>query len=236
MSPPPTAFLEHLKAEGYHPRSDKHSNALAKAIVDDLIERCPTIRAQATAGLLVYGLNFTIRVGITDWNVDLVLGPPAVKGGEREAIACQDPTTVRIAIELKSVMTEHRKAVKNRKRDLEAHHEYVHKYDNNAIAAGVLVVNASECFKSPLRSSLTTHKNPDALVEHCLNELRSVSARGGTTGSGLEAKCGIVVNTDNIDHAAAVYAAVLNPPLGDPISYDAFIQVICDKYRERFSA
>ena len=29
MSPNPLSFLEHLRAQGYHPRSDKHSNELA---------------------------------------------------------------------------------------------------------------------------------------------------------------------------------------------------------------
>ena len=29
----PAAFIEHLRQAGYHPRSDKHSNALADAIV-----------------------------------------------------------------------------------------------------------------------------------------------------------------------------------------------------------
>jgi hypothetical protein len=37
MSPEPPAFVRHLREEGYHPRSDKHSNALAAAIVTDLL-------------------------------------------------------------------------------------------------------------------------------------------------------------------------------------------------------
>jgi hypothetical protein len=87
------------------------------------------------------------------------------------------PSTVQIAIEIKSVMTEHRKAVKNRKRDLEAHHEHVHNYSNSAVAGGVLVVNAAKVFQSPLRSAPTTHRNPRQLVEHCISELRAVAAR-----------------------------------------------------------
>jgi len=37
-------------------------------------------------------------------------------------IAEAPPSTIHIAIEIKGVMTEHHKAVKNRKRDFEAHH------------------------------------------------------------------------------------------------------------------
>lgn len=55
-----------------------------------------------------------------------------------------------MAFEFKTVMTEHRKAIKNRKRDLEAHHEYVHNYNAQTIAGGVMVINASPTFRSPL--------------------------------------------------------------------------------------
>lgn len=41
MSPNPESFLEHLTRLGYHSRSNKHSDALAEAIVADLIKYCP---------------------------------------------------------------------------------------------------------------------------------------------------------------------------------------------------
>jgi len=149
VSPPPAAFIEHLRASGYHPRSDKHSNALGHAIVADLLARCPAIAARASKGALVYDLNTTIHVGITDWNVDLVLGAPAEPTPpNNEPITRTAPSTIQIAIEFKAVMTEHRKAVKNRKRDLEAHHEHVHNYNDRAIAAGVLLINEAATFKS----------------------------------------------------------------------------------------
>ena len=72
-------------------------------------------------------------------------------------------------------MTEHRKAVKNRKRDLEAHHEHVHNYSPDTIAGGVLIINAAERFKSPLRRRVTSHHDVLQLVEHCVSELRAVA-------------------------------------------------------------
>lgn len=237
MSPPPIAFIEHLRTHGYHPRSDKHSNALGHAIVTDLLARCPAIADRARMGTIVYDLNTTIRVGITDWNVDLVLGAPAepLTPGDG-SITRAAPSTIQIAIEFKSVMTEHRKAVKNRKRDLEAHHEHVHNYNQRAIAAGVLIINEASTFKSPLRPEPTTHTNPQRLVEHCIHELRSVSTRGGQTGYGLEAKCALVVNCDNIDATNSAYStARWTPSTGDPLHYDAFIQSICEHYRLRFN-
>lgn len=234
----PASFLQHLKALGYHSRSDKHSNSLALAIVDDLIRHCPKIRDKASSSELVYHLNLTITAGTSEWNVDLVLGPPALESTppqDQSPIIRQNPSNVEIAIELKSVMTEHRKAVKNRKRDLEAHHEHVHNYNNDAIAGGVLLINASPTFQSPLKHEPTLHRDPNSLVEHCLTQLRAVAMRGGTTGYGLEAKCAIIVNMDNKNFETTKYVERNPAPeLGDPLHYDAFIRTICDYYKRRF--
>ena len=238
MSPNPEAFLRHLRAEGYHSRSNKHSNALAEAMVSDLLAACPLMADRARRGLLVYDLNFTMHAGTSDWNVDLVLGAPPPGGARAEPdapIVRTRPSTVEVAVEIKSVMTEHHKAAKNRKRDLEAHHEHVHRYNNLTIAGGVLVVNQSDHFKSPLRPEVTQHRNPRALVEHCIRQMRGVTARQGTQGEGLEAKAVIVVDMDNQDRGATAY--VTRPPapaVGDPLHYDAFLQSVCSFYQQRF--
>ena len=154
--------------------------SLSCSVVGDLLSRCPVIRSQAAAGDLVFSFNFNLLQGTSAWNVDR----QAVSDGEMR----QAPTsTVRIAIEHKAVMTEHRKAVKNRKRDFEAHHEHVHRYSSSAIAGGILIVNGSSTFKSPLREGTTKHRDPKALVEHCIDQMRAVSQRPDT-GYGLEAK------------------------------------------------
>ncbi len=233
--PLPEAFIQHLRKRGYHPRSDRHSNALAAAIVQDLVERCEMISREARSGKLVYQLNMDLRVGTSAWNVDLVLGsgeaavvPPGA------TIARETPSVVRMAIEIKSVMTEHRKAVKNRKRDFEAHHQHVHGYNRHAIVGAVLVINSAAGFSSPLRSQPTVHRDPLRLVEHCMSEMRNVRERGDA-GSGMDAKCAIVVDFDNVDLSKARY--VEGPPApqkGDPLHYDSFLQQLCDKYREHF--
>jgi len=239
MSPNPLGFLDHLRAHGYHPRSNKHSNVLAEMIVQDLVAHCPKIHEKAAAGRIVYDVNFVLRAGTAaDWNVDLVLGPPEFGVGEPDpgvSILKRSPSTVEVAIEIKSVMTEHRKAIKNRKRDLEAHHEHVHHYSNAAVAAGALVVNASKTFKSPLRPGTTVHRDPLKLVEHCVDEMRAIAVRGGTRGSGLEARCVIVVVHDNVGLAHTQYFTRQPAPMaGDPLHYDAFVQAICSHYSNRF--
>jgi hypothetical protein len=238
MSPNPLGFLDHLRTHGYHPRSDKHSNVLAELIVQDLVAHCPKVREKAAIGRIVYDVNFDLRAGTAGWNVDLVLGPPEFGVGAPDSsvpILKRSPSTIEIAVEIKSVMTEHRKAIKNRKRDLEAHHEHVHHYSDAAIAAGVLVVNASETFKSPLRAGPTIHRDPLKLVQHCVDEMRAISVRGGKTGPGLEARCVIVVVHDNVNLAVTNYfTRAPAPKVGDPLHYDAFVQTICSQYSSRF--
>lgn len=238
MAPSPPGFVEHLRAQGYHPRSNKHSNTLAELIVADLLTRCAAMAKKARAGQLVYDLNFTLITGTAEWNVDLVLGePPPGTAPPASGLPIQKarPSRVQIAIEIKSVMTEHRKAIKNRKRDFEAHHDHVHRYNNRAIAGAVLVLNQSGTFHSPLRSNPTIHRDPDKLVIHCINEMRAVAERRGSSGIGLDAKAVIVLELDNADPSTAHY--VTRPPapqVGDPVHYDAFIEEICDHFMETF--
>jgi len=238
MAPAPESFVAHLRAENYHPRSNKHSNALAECVVADLVTHCPAIRAGSEQGRLVYDLNFTLRSGTAEWNVDLVLGQPPI-GFDRKAHAGEIvrhlPSTVAVAIEIKAVMTEHRKAIKNRKRDFEAHHDHVHRYHDGAIAGGLLMLNASPTFTSPLRNEASTHREPEKLVQHCMNEMRAVATRSKPGEVGLDAKGVVVLTMDTAHPDRTVY--VTRPPapqVGDPMHYDAFIQAICNRFTERF--
>jgi hypothetical protein len=238
--PLPESFIQHLRDFGYHPRSDKHSNALAAAIVQDLLESCLPVAHEAREGRLVYDLNMDLRFRTATWNVDLVLGTPAQPlDTEGAPIVRSTPSTVRVAVEIKGVMTEHRKAVKNRKRDFEAHHEHVHNYNRRAIAAGVMVINGAGTFKSPLRPEPTVHGVPAGvlkLVEHCMNEMRNVTESGGGSDYGIDAKSALVLDFDNIHMAMGRYISVPPAPqMGDPLHYDSFIQRLCEEYGQRFA-
>jgi len=237
--PLPEKFREHLDAQGYHPRSDKHSNSLAECVVEDLLDICAAAREAAERGNLVYDLNFDLRFSNSTWNVDLVIGVPAspvpVRAGR---IVRATPASVRIAVELKTVMTEHRKAVKNRKRDFEAHHEHVHNYDSRAVAGGVMVVNAAPRFQSPLVQHPTIHGNSKStvadLVDHCVTEMRNVATSGGASSFGMDAKSVIVVAVDNMGTPVSYLRVPPAPQPGDPLHYDSFLRRLCDDYSSRF--
>jgi len=213
---------------------------MATAIVDDLVAACDPLANKAAAGRAVYQLNSNLWAGSSNWNVDVVFGPPpepvAVAAGMR--IARANPAAVHIAIEIKAVMTEHRKAVKNRKRDLEAHHEHVHNYDAQTVAAGLMLINASPSFMSPLRQTRTIHGTEarmQVLLQHCVNEMRNVTESGGELGAGLDAKGVIVVNFDNINLRSSGYFTQRPAPQpGDSLHYDSFIRRLCQAYVRRF--
>lgn len=240
--PLPSSFLAHLRAAPYHPRSPKQGDALAEAIVLDLIAACKALAAAASAGEVVWKRNFNLIYGSSQWKSDLVIGAPPYGTSppkDGEPILEVPPSSVQIAIEIKGVMTEHRKAIKNRKRDLESHHAHVHNYNTSTIAGGVLVLNIAERFKSPLREvgDITVHRNPGDLIRHCIAEAQAIGVRSGSSGDGLDAKCVIVVDDDNIDFAATSYReSPPAPQIGDPMHYDAFIQRLCAEWTSRFGS
>lgn len=189
---------------------------------------------------VVYDLNKKVRVGTSEWNVDMVLGPPASESAvspTERAIFRAQPSTFRIACEAKSIMTEHRKAQRNRQRDLDALHQFLHRYDQNTIVASVTVVNIAESFRSPLRGEKTKHKNPASLVSGAVELLRMIPVRSqSTNGPGLEANSVIVLNYDNASakRASHVYTKPPAPQSGDPLHWESFIRRICDLYVQRW--
>lgn len=233
----PDAFLQHLRERGYDPRSNKHSNALAEAIIADLVSTCATIHRAAAAGDLVYDVNFTIRVGRSDWNIDLVLGqPPPPPQPEAEGIRRATQSSVQIAIEMKSIMTAHRNNAKNRRRDLQTFSDHGHGYDRRTIVGGLTVANISPILQLPRKTTVNRHLNVERDVAHCLDEIRDIDLRSTEQASGLDASAFLVVAMDNIDLGSTRYAAAPPAPqVGDPLHYDAFIQRICAAFTQRFA-
>lgn len=235
----PASYIQHLRSGPYHPRRPAHSDALAEAVVADLVNSCAKFADAAAAGEVTYDLNFNLEHGAVTWNVDLVLGtpPPGYLPSGTRSIDRVTPATVQIAIELKGVMTEHRKNIKNRKRDLESHHLHVHNYDDQAIAGAILVLNASDTFLSPLRRNgqVTVHRNLDRTLAHCVREVQGITTRSGAHGPGLDAKALLVVEHDNQNLQATRFeTAPPAPQTGSSIHYDTFIQRLCSRWRERF--
>ncbi len=171
----------------YHSRSDSHSKAISLFVLDDLLDVCPRLRKQAKAGRVVYGVNLkhlwlnSEKKKTIDLAVGLgEVGP--VESLEDHLIAQGPIKRVLISMEAKSVMTEHGKSQPRLFDELGSSHAIVHAGDNDAIAAGVTVVNIAGRFVSPLRQNpgqpmaWTKHNQPH-VAERMVNHPRGLPIR-----------------------------------------------------------
>ncbi|HVU20079.1 MAG TPA: hypothetical protein VHE09_05060 [Rhizomicrobium sp.] len=244
-----------LASSGYHPRTSRHSDRQSYAIVEDLLDSCPILRDRARDGEIVAKLRHHQQVGHDDWVIDLAIGTcagnPEPPQGAR--IGFTEPALIQIAIELKSIYTEHGKARRNRLRDFNAFHGYAHQYNPRTIAAAFLVVNAARYFYSPLRKpdDITEHggrtHNTTKLATDCVDLFRTIHLRNSPADQpGLEAIGVVVIEHDNLavhpepngvaDRHSQTRIAPAPPSLrvGDPLHYQTMIQRICVEYNARF--
>ncbi|MGX5804156.1 hypothetical protein ACWGS9_23315 [Bradyrhizobium sp. Arg314] len=250
-------IVTQLAAGGYHPRSSKPSDHQSAVIIRDLVAQCPLIGQRARNGELVAKLRHHQQVGHADWVIDIAIGTPAGRPSTFELdlglpIIMAPPVIIQIAIELKSIYTEHGKARKNRLRDFNSFHGYAHQYDPRTVAAAFLVVNAADRFYSPLRddTDITTHSNSKAtsrqIAANAVNIFRSIHLRTSANDvPGMEAVGVAVIEHDNLafhpdpayqaqSRATSVAPTPPNPPVGDPLHYESMIQRICNAYTTRF--
>src|SRR5437899_2083845 len=113
-----------LSTSGYHPRSSAQSDFQSRIIIQDLVAWCPLLRQRSARGEIVANLRHHQQVGHADWVIDVAIGtcssaPVPPKG---VLITFAAPVLIQIAIELKSIWTEHKKARWNRLRDFNSFH------------------------------------------------------------------------------------------------------------------
>lgn len=255
-------FAAYLSEKGYDPRSSRHSDFLSEIIVRNLVENCPLIARRAASGRIIACLRHHQRIGQDDWVIDIAIGTspgtPAPPDGTR-SIGFGPPVIIQIAIELKSIITEHGKARRNRLRDFGAFHGHGHGYYPRTVVAAFLAINSSEIFYSPLnlektkRPELNTHVGPRRsarqLATESIDLFRTIHLRHSETdGPGLEALGVLVIEHDNLNRYPdpEKYAHLAKPtrvapqppslPVGDPLSYESMIQRICAHYTQRFGS
>lgn len=171
----------------YHSRSDRHSKIACWALMFDLLKRSDLLRSHVETGKVAIGINHQMRDFARNRAKDLDLvvcvaepgAPPKrtfadlvedytivlteAEQAELAALppAClATPSTVLVALEAKACMTEFGKARPRLYDELNSSHLTIHGDTIGAIAAGFVLINASETFVSPIRNPwpLATHE------------------------------------------------------------------------------
>lgn len=235
------AYATKLTKDLYHPRSSKHGDFICVKLLEDLVYSCDRLRDHATSGKIVYELNHTVDPeSPLKWTIDLVIGPPS---GEQEVILMDglppmgSPKDIWMAVDAKSIMTEHGKARRNRVRDMNSLHDLLHRSNEMTVVGGLLAINISPTFFSPLRNGeVTEHKNIHRLVEESIEMFRTLPrAQSDAIGHGLDAMGIIVLSHSNIKGEAC--ELVLEPPApppGDSVHYRSFVNDLCRSYTDRY--
>jgi hypothetical protein len=238
-------FAKYLAANQYHPRSSKHGEALCRFLVADMLATCGPFARAAEREAIVYRANYTIDPDSPDrWNADLVVGPPSQPpdpGAEQiGSISEGFPSEIWMAIDAKTIMTEHGKARRNRQRDLNSFQDILHRKNSRTIVGGLLVVNIAERFQTPLArqaEGITTHRNIVRLVTEIVTLMAGLPrAPAGGGQPGLEALGVIVVSHSNVPREPTnLLVAPPAPAADDPLSYASFLRDLCAAFSTRFA-
>lgn len=226
-----------LDESGYHPRSNKHGKALCDYFLDDILYCSDPLREAAKNGDIVHETDYTVGSGAFRWTVDLVLGPPVSKPlfVSVKGIEAGEPKEIWLAIDAKSVMTEHGKARRNRQRDLNSLASSVKHYYPNCVVGGIVPVNISERFKSPLREGITHHRNIRELVKGTIQIFREIPRADVKGGGGIEAVSVIVVDHTNIPgDRTRLVTSYPAPQEGDISHYQEFLRLIKEALEQRY--
>ena len=237
-------LVEFYTEKGYHPRSSKHGDVLCDFLLDDLMRECPAFRQAAVKGTICYQQNPKGKSNTPlAWKLDLAIGPtlrtPDLANVKVPIRA--PPDDLWIAVDAKSIMTEHGKARRNRQRDLNSLAAIIHMKNPRTVVGGLVVINVAPSFRSPTRKGeITIHKNIDRLVAESVRlfeDLPRAPARGleGGNLNEIDAIGVIVVDYTNIkDTPARLVTEPPAPQPGSPLHYDCFVRTICEAFTARF--
>jgi hypothetical protein len=167
-----------------------------------------------------------------------VVGPPAdadaveiSPDGDRP-IAEAEPERIWLAIDAKSVMTEHGKARRNRQRDINSFADIMHRHHPGAVSGGLLLINTAERFRSPLRDEgdVTEHENIEQLVEQTIEIFEDVDRAEGEISPNVDAVACVVVDHTNMDdgHETRLVSDSPAPQSGASTNYREFLGILTD--------
>jgi len=233
-------IVQWLRENQYHPRSPAHGSASCLYLLDDLIHESEALREAAQAGDLVYQEDFTVGTGDSKWNTDLVVGPPDAEVQEQvgDSIAEGEPAEIWLAIDAKSVMTEHGKARRNRQRDINSFADTMHRHYPGVVTGGLLLVNMADEFRSPLRDEgdITEHDRIEQLVSETVDIFRDVERADGEISPNVDGVGCVVVDHTNMGDGEETRLVTEEPAPqpGDIVHYRDFVNILVNTLEARF--
>jgi hypothetical protein len=234
-------------------------------VLFDLLRSSALLRRHAKDDEIVFGINHEMRDFRSGRKKDLDLvvarpvGPPGDRTfadlAERYAVVLDDEQrreldalpalregpvgAVLAALEAKAAMTEHSKARPRLYDELESSHTAVHGASRQALAIGLVMVNASEAFispdlnKGPDRDRVTTHRQP-AAAEATIAKIRELPRRTDVTRDGFDGLGVVVVSARNDDSPVRLVSSPPAPQPGDILHYDNMITRVANEYDTTF--
>jgi hypothetical protein len=253
----------------YHSRSDLHSKVACWGVLFDLLQQSALMRSHAKAGKIVFGINHELRDFATGRKkvLDLVIARPSgaatketlsdlaerfhvvLNPAQRAKLASlpelrRAPVgAVLTALEAKAAMTEHVKALPRLYDELNSSHQTVHGASRQALAVGLVMINAASTFISPDLNKtaggpivVSTHSQPTAAAA-VVAKVREIPRRTGSATEGYDGLAIILISATN-DGRSAV-ALVTNPPAprpGEIFYYDNMITRVANEYDTTFKS
>lgn len=253
----------------YHSRSDLHSKVACWAVLFDLLQQSALMRRHATTGKIVFGINHELRDFATGRKkvLDLVIARPSglamketladlaqryhveLDSAQRTKLAAlpelrRAPVgAVLMALEAKATMTEHVKALPRLYDELNSSHQTVHGASRQALAVGLVMINAASTFVSPDLNKtpgatvvLSKHSQPAAAAA-VVAKVREIPRRTASTAEGYDG-LGIIVISATNDGTTPVFL-ITSPPAptaGDIFYYDNMIARVANEYDTTFKS
>jgi hypothetical protein len=178
------------------------------------------------------------KAGRMSRNTDLVIGPPGqpmLDSPSRYGMVRAAPATILLAADVKSIMTEHSKAQRNRRGDLEGLDVYMKDINPDMVTLGICVVNAADKYYSHTGKRVNDHGNGKERARRAITELDLVLRRRGGSDKGLDALCTpTVVVSNEAPYTTARW--LTQPPApgdGDELSWGHLIKRAASAYLKR---
>lgn len=255
----------------YHSRSDLHSKVACWGVLFDMLRTSALLQKHADAGKVIFGVNFEMRDYGTGRkkNLDLVVARTTSSPEGRTktladladewAIVLTDSqraelqglpeltegnvtgSGVLVAVEAKAAMTAHSKARPRLYDELNSSHLTVHGASGQALAVGLVMVNAADYFISPelqtstARDVYSTH-NQLGDAAGVVNKIREIPRRGTGSGHGFDGLGIVVVRAVNDGSPVELVAPPPAPQPGEIFYYDDVLSRVSNEYDTKFAA